>query len=297
MPPEPLAEVGADAAHLVAGGEAGHVAPDGRHRAGVLVAEDPRLRAPPSREPPQEDRLRPSPGAVVAVEGRGMDSHQHFVGCRDRTIDPSMRSTSGGPYRSRTAARIRPLVHCTGCPDSMPRAPTSSTGRATSSCTQHWRTNARRAVRDTGAVKLYFAGPLFTTPERSWNAEVCAALRGAGHQVFLPQEKEPGKDAAGIFETDVGGIDWADGLVAIVDGPDPDAGTSWEIGYAFGRKKPIILVRTDFRTLAGDAGDYSPMLTQAATIRIDLPESSTAEVISSILGVLARMEAEHPRAS
>ena len=96
-------------------------------------------------------------------------------------------------------------------------------------------------------MKLYFAGPLFTTPERTWNAEVTAALRAAGHEVYLPQEQETGMDAAGIFATDVGGIDWADGLVAIMDGPDPDSGTSWEVGYAFGLKKWIVLVRTDIR--------------------------------------------------
>jgi nucleoside 2-deoxyribosyltransferase len=79
-------------------------------------------------------------------------------------------------------------------------------------------------------LKLYFAGPLFTTPERNWNASVTDALRAAGHQVFLPQEKEPGKDAAGIFAADVTGIDWADTLVAVMDGPDPDSGTSWEVG-------------------------------------------------------------------
>jgi len=79
----------------------------------------------------------------------------------------------------------------------------------------------------------------------------------------------------------VGGIDWADGLVAIMDGPAPDSGTAWEVGYAFGTKKPIVLVRTDFRPLAGIAGDYSPMLTQAATARIDLPVASTTQVISS----------------
>jgi nucleoside 2-deoxyribosyltransferase len=92
-------------------------------------------------------------------------------------------------------------------------------------------------------VKLYFAGPLFTTPERTWNAEVTAALRAAGHEIFLPQEQEPGKDGPGIFATDVGGIDWADGLVAIMDGPDPDSGTAWEVGYAFGTRKPVVLVR------------------------------------------------------
>jgi nucleoside 2-deoxyribosyltransferase len=140
-------------------------------------------------------------------------------------------------------------------------------------------------------MKLYFAGPLFTTPERTWNAEVTAALRAAGHEVFLPQEQEPGKDGPGIFATDVGGIDWADGLVAIMDGPDPDAGTAWEVGYAFGTGKSMVLVRTDFRALAGSAGDYNPMLTQAATVRIDLPAASTTKVISAILETLARIEA------
>ena len=139
-----------------------------------------------------------------------------------------------------------------------------------------------------GAMKLYFAGPLFTTAERTWNAEVTAALRAAGHEVFLPQEQEPGRDSAGIFATDVGGIDWADGLVAIMDGPDPDSGTSWEVGYAFGMKKWIVLVRTDIRANAGSTGDYNSMLAEAATIRIDMPAASTVEVIATILGALAR---------
>jgi len=141
-------------------------------------------------------------------------------------------------------------------------------------------------------MKLYFAGPLFTTPERTWNAEVTSALRAAGHEVFLPQEQEPGKYGPGIFATDVSGIDGADGLVAIVDGPDPDSGTAWEVGYAFGTRKPVVLVRTDFRVLAGVAGEYNPMLTQAATARIDLPAASTTEVIAAILGALARIEAD-----
>jgi nucleoside 2-deoxyribosyltransferase len=140
-------------------------------------------------------------------------------------------------------------------------------------------------------MKLYFAGPLFTTPERTWNAEVTAALRAAGHEVFLPQENEPGKDAAGIFAADKAGIDWTDGLVAIMDGPAPDSGTCWEVGYAFGTKKSIVLVRTDFRAMAGNAGEYNQMLTQAATIRLDLPAASTTEVVSAILKALARMEA------
>jgi nucleoside 2-deoxyribosyltransferase len=139
-------------------------------------------------------------------------------------------------------------------------------------------------------MKVYFAGPLFTTAEHTWNAEVTSALRAAGHEVFLPQEQEPGRDAAGIFATDVDGIDWADGLVAIMDGPDPDSGTSWEVGYAFGLKKWIVLVRTDIRGHTGSVGGYNSMLAEAATIRIDLPAASTVQVIARILDALARIE-------
>jgi hypothetical protein len=55
-------------------------------------------------------------------------------------------------------------------------------------------TRAPAALAILAAMKLYFAGPLFTTTERVWNAEVTTALRAAGHEVFLPQEQEPGKD-------------------------------------------------------------------------------------------------------
>jgi nucleoside 2-deoxyribosyltransferase len=138
-------------------------------------------------------------------------------------------------------------------------------------------------------MRLYIAGPLFSAAERDWNEELAAALRKGGHEVFLPQDKETGMDAARIFSTDVGGIDWAEALVAIMDGPDPDAGTAWEVGYAYG-KKPIVLVRTDFRTEAGSSGPYNPMLTEAATIRLDLPFAPMARIVAEVLDALRRVE-------
>jgi nucleoside 2-deoxyribosyltransferase len=137
-------------------------------------------------------------------------------------------------------------------------------------------------------MRLYFAGPLFSAAERAWNAQLAAALRNGGHEVFLPQEKESGLEAAGIFRTDVARIDSADVLVAIMDGPDPDAGTAWEVGYAFGRK-PIILVRTDFRTDAGSS-PYNAMLTESATIRLDLPFAPMADIVAMVLEALRRLE-------
>ena len=138
-------------------------------------------------------------------------------------------------------------------------------------------------------MKLYFAGPLFSAAERAWNAEVAAAIRAAGHEVFLPQEQERDKDAAGIFATDVGGIDWAEAVVAIMDGPAPDSGTAWECGYAYG-KKPVILVRTDIRAQAGRSGPYNPMLTESATDRLDLPGAAMPDLIRAVLQALANVE-------
>ena len=129
------------------------------------------------------------------------------------------------------------------------------------------RPHGTQPVRDTSATETVFRQPTVQQPR------ALLECRGGG----------------GPPRTDVGGIDWADGLVAIVDGPDPDSGTSWEVGYAF-RKKPIVMVRTDFRAFAGRSGDYSPMLTEAATIRLDLPNSTPAEVAATIIAALGRLE-------
>jgi nucleoside 2-deoxyribosyltransferase len=138
-------------------------------------------------------------------------------------------------------------------------------------------------------MKLYFAGPLFSAAERDWNVAFAAALRAAGHDIFLPQEQEPGKDAAGIFSTDVGGIDWADGMLAIMDGADPDSGTCWEVGYAYG-KKPIVLVRTDMRRNEGSGGSgYNPMLTEAATVRIDAIAAPMDSIVREVLRAIDRL--------
>ena len=80
------------------------------------------------------------------------------------------------------------------------------------------------------------------------------------------------------------------GVVAVMDGADPDSGTAWEVGYAYGTKKPIMLIRTDLRR-TGSSGDYNAMLTQSATVRLDLPVAPTTGVIAAILEALARIEA------
>jgi nucleoside 2-deoxyribosyltransferase len=139
-------------------------------------------------------------------------------------------------------------------------------------------------------MRIYFAAPLFSAAERDWNLSLASALRAAGHDVFLPQEQEAGLDAPAIFATDVSGIDWADMILAIMDGADPDSGTAWEVGYAY-RKKPIVLVRTDIRSHRGSGeSGYNAMLAEAATIRINAIAAPIDRVVGEVLTALAHLE-------
>jgi nucleoside 2-deoxyribosyltransferase len=139
-------------------------------------------------------------------------------------------------------------------------------------------------------MKVYLAGPLFSTAERDFNAQLTARLRALGHEIFLPQESEQGAmTAREIFQSDVAGVDWSDAVVANMDGPDPDSGTCWECGYAYG-KKFIVLFRTDFRVgheirdaaVAQDEAPYNLMLTESADARLDLPFKTVDEVAAAI---------------
>jgi nucleoside 2-deoxyribosyltransferase len=133
-------------------------------------------------------------------------------------------------------------------------------------------------------MKIYFAGPLFTAAERDFNAAVVEHLRLYGHGVFLPQESEQKMlvTARDIFFNDVRGIDWADVVVANMDQPDPDSGTCWECGYAYGKQKPILLYRTDIREEKAPFGPYNLMLHQAANAVINLQWKSVDQIAEAI---------------
>ena len=112
-------------------------------------------------------------------------------------------------------------------------------------------------------MKIYFAGPLFTPYERSFIDECAAALRADGFEVFVPHEHElaTGVDvtAAWIFAKDRPGIEGADAMLAILDGPSVDDGTACEIGMFHAlmqsdpSKKGIVGLLTDIRGMRGES--------------------------------------------
>jgi nucleoside 2-deoxyribosyltransferase len=131
-------------------------------------------------------------------------------------------------------------------------------------------------------MKLYFAGPLFTTAERIFNAAVVEQLRLRGHEVFLPQEIEQvSTSATAIFNAEVTAMQACDAIVVNADGPDPDSGTSWELGNTW-RDKISVVFRTDIRDIDDGFPPLNLMLVQSANTFINCKWKSVDEVGEAI---------------
>jgi len=128
---------------------------------------------------------------------------------------------------------------------------------------------------------IYLAGPLFTAAERQFNEALAQYIEQAGFAVYLPQKECHGITKANdIFNRCIKGLDNAWCVVAILDGPDADSGTCFEVGYAYSKNIPVIGVRTDFRKSADD-GHLNLMLSQsiATLCFVNSLESTSIEEI------------------
>lgn len=97
--------------------------------------------------------------------------------------------------------------------------------------------------------RVYLASPFFNETEIKNVEKVEKVLRSKGLNVWSPREHQLDRHEAGtmawsldIFRNDVKFIDWAECVVCVYAGNYSDSGTAWELGYAYGTNKPIILV-------------------------------------------------------
>ncbi len=123
---------------------------------------------------------------------------------------------------------------------------------------------------------VYLAAPLFSEAERDFNRRLRDEIKRTGFNVFLPQEdsnniKGEKNRQKIIFNKNTDAIESSDIIVAVIDGADVDSGTAWEIGYAFAKGKPIIGLRTDFRTL-GIEGTVNLMIERSVTLCTSVAE-------------------------
>ena len=104
-------------------------------------------------------------------------------------------------------------------------------------------------------MKVFLASPLFSDAEREFNSNLAKSLRENGFEVWLAQEapfiqKGIHKEKKTIYEGDILALKTSDVVVAVLDGINVDAGVAYEMGYAKALGKPIVGLKTDYRTFS-----------------------------------------------
>jgi len=120
-------------------------------------------------------------------------------------------------------------------------------------------------------MKIYWAAPLFTAAEREFNRQVVAQVMSQAQpddkfdmEIRLPQIEVAGMD---IFTQNYNDVRYSDLVIAVVDGPDVDSGTAFEVGVARATGIPVWLVSTDFRS-RGDDNTCNLMIERSADLII-----------------------------
>lgn len=97
--------------------------------------------------------------------------------------------------------------------------------------------------------RVYLASPFFNDLEVMYVEKVEKILKEKGLEVFSPMRNqrpdltpETRQWSVEIFRNDVKFIDWSEVVVAIYHGNYSDSGTAWELGYAYGTNKPVIVI-------------------------------------------------------
>src|ERR1700728_4877988 len=118
-------------------------------------------------------------------------------------------------------------------------------------------------------LQAYIAAPLFTEAERLFNLGLCDALSGVLY-CYLPQRdgillteavragSNRKESSESIFSADIAAIRAADLIIAVLDGPDSDAGVAVEVGVAWAIGKRVVGLRTDSRHPI--SGGLNPMI-------------------------------------
>ncbi len=115
-------------------------------------------------------------------------------------------------------------------------------------------------------MRIYFAAPLFSRAELTFNERLTERLEALGHEVFLPQrdgieidelyERSAVEDIHDvmdeIFQVDRDAIYESDVLTAVLDGQVPDEGVALEMGIAYENDVPVVAMKTDRRSFSPD---------------------------------------------
>lgn len=135
-------------------------------------------------------------------------------------------------------------------------------------------------------VGIYLAGPLFSEAEIRWGFQVKAAIEGHfGDSLVLiwPHEIGSDKTQMDIFKKNLDALQRCSILVALLDGPQVDDGTAWEIGYHYARGGVAVGLRTDFRRAGESAGAKVNAMVEGACMYIAHDMEELLRVLEELL--------------
>lgn len=133
-------------------------------------------------------------------------------------------------------------------------------------------------------MKIYLASPFFNNAELEIYKQVIQQLRGAGYEVYVPQEHsiEGAWDmsnahwARAVYREDIMAIAECECVMILNFGMYSDSGTAWEAGYANALRKYTVQV-----LCGGDNATYSLMMINGCDKVIDLDNVDHFEEVSA----------------
>jgi nucleoside 2-deoxyribosyltransferase len=122
-------------------------------------------------------------------------------------------------------------------------------------------------------AKIYLAGPLFSQAERDWAEKLKALVEASFSQVQVLWPHEFPLKAKNVFRVNLENLEECQLMIAILDGPQVDDGTAWEMGYHYARGREILGIRTDFRRAGEHEGSIVNAMIQGCCLCIvDSPD-------------------------
>lgn len=130
--------------------------------------------------------------------------------------------------------------------------------------------NLQKRDQNDAKPTLYFAAPLFSDAERTFNERVVSLLSPV-FDIYLPQEHggllvemvdngmDPNHASSVIFTLDIAAIRKCNFLLIVLDGRSVDEGAAFELGYAHAIGKVCYGLQTDSRRLL-KIGINNPMI-------------------------------------
>ncbi len=163
------------------------------------------------------------------------------------------------------------------------------------------RSNGRHGAVRERPLRAYLAGPLFNLAERRFNVELNAMVKRMGFTTYFPQEDagvldeliRQGRDIHQardyIFGRNRDAIESCDLVVFVLDGRVPDEGACIEAGIGYAMGKPVIGLKTDFRS--GEPGGNNIMIDGILRYRIAGDLVSLCDMLAEVRDEVMRRPA------